>query len=172
MPLVIKTAAQIVEPEGEARWAARRAARESSVLRAVLRRFAEAGGPVSAADLGAALPAMAHGEVARALAALDADDLLVLRGEAVELAYPFSTAPTGFVVRWGPGVERFICCAIDALGMAPMLGEPVRVTASCHQTGAPLSFAVTPDGPAPAAAGLMVWVTPASGGEDRACTGL
>jgi Alkylmercury lyase len=171
LPLVIKTAADIAEPEGESRWAARRAAREAPVLRAVLRRFADAGGPVSAADLGAALPAMAPDEVTRALAALDADDLVVLRGEAIELAYPFSTAPTGFVVRWG-GVERFICCAIDALGMAPMLGEPVEVLASCHRSGAPLRFAVTPDGPTPAAAGLMVWVTPAGGGEDRACTGL
>ena len=171
MPLVIKRAAEIAEPEAEARAAARRAARETPVLRAVLRRFAEAGGPVPAADVRAALPDLAPPTVDDALAALDADDLLVLRGDAVELAYPFSAAPTSFAARWG-GVERFICCAVDALGIAPMVGERVEVIASCHRTGAPLRFAVTPEGPAVEAGGLMVWVTRAGGDDGRACTGL
>jgi hypothetical protein len=169
--LVIKTAAEIGEPETEARAAARRAARETPVLRAVLRRFVDRGGPVRTADVRAVLPDLPASVVDGALAALHADDLLVLQGDAIALAYPFSTAPTGFVARWR-GVERFICCAIDALGMAPMLGEPVEVVASCHLSGAPLRFPVTPDGPAPEAAGLMVWVTQAGGDEGRACTGL
>jgi len=66
--------------------------------------------------------------VAKTLATLSADDLLLLRGDSIELAYPFSTSPTPFVVRRAGGRERFTCCAVDALGLAPMLNEDVEIT--------------------------------------------
>ncbi len=170
--LPITTAAALADADLEARAASRRAAREGSLMRTVLRLFADSEGPVDVRAVAAARRDMSDEEVRRALRGLDADDLLVLRENAIALAYPFSAAPTGFVARRRDGRERFICCAIDALGIAPMLGEPVEVVASCHQTGAPLRFAVAPDGPAPEAAGLMVWVTRSDPNEERACTGL
>ena len=140
-------------------------------MRTVFRLFADRGGPVPVAAVAAAA-GLGRDAAARALQSLSDDDLLVLRDEAVELAYPFSTAPTAFRARRPEGGERFICCAIDALGLAPMLGERVVVTSACHHSGAPLRFAVTPEGPEPEAAPLMVWATRSGGDDERACTGL
>ena len=53
--LVIKTADELRDSDVEARAGARRAARETPVLRAVLRAFADSGGPVSAAAIAASL---------------------------------------------------------------------------------------------------------------------
>ena len=170
-PLLIATAADLADPDLEARAAARRSAREGPLMRTVLRLFADTGGPVDVRAVTAARPEMAPEAVRRGLRGLDEDDLLVLRDDTITLAYPFSAAPTGFVARRRDGRERFICCAIDALGLAPMLGEPVEVVASCHHTGAPLRFPVGPDGP-PEGAGLMVWVTRSGPDDERACTGL
>jgi len=69
------------------------------------------------------------------------------RGDTIELAYPFSTSSTPFVVRRRDGRERFTCCAIDALGIAPMLDEDVQVISICHHCSSPLRFDVTPEGP-------------------------
>jgi Alkylmercury lyase len=167
-PLPLTTAAELVDVDAAARAAARRAAREGPIMRAVL---ADHGGPVHVAAVAAAT-GLAVDAAACALQDLSDDDLLVLREETVELAYPFSTAPTSFVARLSDGRGRFICCAIDALGLAPMLGAPVVVTSACHHSGAPLRFAVTPEGPAPEAAPLMVWATRSGGDDERACTGL
>ena len=76
----------------------------------------------------------------------------------VDLAYPFSASPTSFVVRLRDGRERYVCCAIDALGIAPMVGEAVEIRARCHHSGTPLQFAVTAEGPAAGSAGIMLWV--------------
>jgi len=171
-PLPIATAAELADADLEARAASRRAAREAPLMQAILRLFADSGGPVDVRAVAAVRPEMPAEEVRRGLRNLDDDDLLVLRGDLVTLAYPFSAAPTGFVARRAGGSERFICCAIDALGLAPMLGEPVEVAATCHRSRAPLRFAVAPDGPAPEAEAIMVWVTRSGPDEARACTGL
>ena len=44
--LEIKTAEELTDPALEARWAARRAARETDVLRHILRIFVDRGGPI------------------------------------------------------------------------------------------------------------------------------
>jgi mercuric reductase len=110
--------------------------------------------------------------VREALVRLDAEDLLQLRGQRIELAYPFSAAPTAFVVDLGDSHgERFSCCAVDALGLAPMLGRPIHIRSRCHHCAAPLALSVSPSGPEPEAAGMMVWVGKRA--EDRrACDSL
>jgi hypothetical protein len=171
-PLPIKTAAELADADLEARAASRRAAREGLVMRTVLRLFADSGGPVRVDAVLSALPETRPDVLRRALGDLNDDDLLVLRDDAIELAYPFSGAPTRFVARRADGRERFICCAIDALGLAPMLGEPVQIASACHHCDAPLGFAVGPDGPGPEARDLMVWVTRSGPDDGRACTVL
>jgi hypothetical protein len=89
--------------------------------------------------------------------ALDDDDLIRVRDGQVDVAYPFSTAPTPFVVRLSDGAERYACCATDALGFAPMLGQPVHIASRCHHCKAPLAFSVSPDGPGSESDGVMVW---------------
>ena len=73
-------------------------------------------------------------------------------------ACAFSASPRAFVVRLPDGRERYACCAIDALGIAPMVGQPVEIRSRCHHCGTPLEFSATPEGPGPEAAGVMLWV--------------
>jgi len=164
MELPVKTAEELIDPALEARWAARRSARQGEALQWILRAFVARGGPIPVEGI--------PGAVRDAVPALDADDLIRVHEGRVDLAYPFSAAPTPFAVRLADGRERYACCAIDALGVAPMLGEPVRVRSACHHCGAALEFPVAPDGPGPEAAGLMVWVGPRAEGARRMATSL
>lgn len=153
--LEIRTAEELADPALEARWAERRAARETDVLQRILRTFVERGGPIAVEDIVAAFDDRAG--VHDVLRALDGDDLIRVRDGHVDVAYPFSAAPTPFVVRLSDGTEQYACCATDALGIAPMLGQPVHIGSRCHHCKAPLTFSVSPDGPGPEADGVMVW---------------
>jgi hypothetical protein len=164
----IKTADQLADPGLEARWAARRNTPEAEVLRAVLREFVERAGPVSVGDILAALPGQAPIAVRDRLARLDADDLIQLDDDRVEVAYPFSARPSSFVARLARGHDRFCCCAIDALGIAPMVRQPVLVRAGCHQSGSVLELSVTPEGPGSECRDVMVWVGRRGDGDRRA----
>lgn len=166
--LEIKTADELADPGLEARWAARRSTPEAEVLREVLRAFVERPGPISVGDVLAALPDQSPVSVRDRLARLDADDLIQLDDDRVEIAYPFSARPTGFVVRLARGHERFCCCAIDALGIAPMVRQPVLVCAGCHQSGSLLELSVTPEGPGSECRDVMVWVGRRGDGDRRA----
>jgi Alkylmercury lyase len=166
----IKSADDLVSPELEARWASRRAAREDAVFAAVIRTFVEAGGPVSADDVAGRLRERTLPDVRAALERLDADDLIVLEEDRVAVAYPFSATPNAFAVDLGDGRARYACCAIDALGLAPMLGRRVGIRDRCHDCGEPLALDVGPAGPA-GGDGMLVWVGQrAEGG--RVCASL
>src|SRR5262249_50984008 len=169
--LEIRTAAALVEADVEFQ-ARRRAARQTRILQAIYRAFLDRGGPVPVEAILTALPGTARSSVERELATLDEDDLIQVRDGQVAIAYPFSSPPTPFIVGLADRGARYVCCAIDALGLAPMLGEPVTVSGRCHGSGQPLAFVVTPDGPGPEAAGIMVWVGRRAEGERRAATGL
>jgi hypothetical protein len=171
MRVPIKRAAELVDPEMEARWAARRADHRADVLRCVLRRFVAEGGPVPVDAVCRAFP-RPPGTVRAALADLDEKDLLVLRDDHVELAYPFSAAPTAFAVTLPGGAERHACCAIDALGIAPMIRRPIAIRTECHHCRAPLHFTATPAGPGPDADGIMVWVARRAPDQRRVSTTL
>lgn len=156
--LEIRTAEELSSPALEARWTARRAARETDVLQRILRAFVARGGPVPIDDIVVAFQDRRAEEIHDVLNALDGDDLIRVREEHVDVAYPFTAAATPFVVRLPDGTDRFTCCAIDALGIAPMLGQRVHLRSWCHDCRAPLDFSVDPEAPGPGAAGVMVWV--------------
>ena len=156
--LEIRTAEELTDPTLEARWTARRAARETDVLQRILRIFVDRGGPIPVGDIIAAFQDRPVEGVHDVLSALDGDDLIRLREGRVDIAYPFSAAPTPFVVRLPDGTDRYTCCAIDALGIAPMLGQRVHIRARCHECDTPLDFSADPEGPGPGAAAVMVWV--------------
>ena len=172
MTLEIKTADELVDPELEARWALRRAAREGEILQRVLRTFIDGGGPVLVEEVAAAFPDRPPKAVWDTLVALDEEDLIQIREGRVDIAYPFSAIPTPFVVRLAAGQERHACCAIDALGMAPMLEQRVHIRSQCHDCGAPLELSVGPDGPERGAEGVLVWVGKHGEGERRLATSL
>jgi len=171
--LEIRTAAELSDPELEARWTTRRAARETDVLQRVLQAFVERPGPVEVEQIVAAFAAGPPPEGIRAdLARLDADDLIQIRDGLVDVAYPFSAFATPFVVQLADGQERYACCAIDALGIAPMLGQRVRIQSRCHHCGEPLELWVDQAGSGLEAEAVMVWVGKQGDGERRASTSL
>ncbi len=172
MTLQIKTAVELVDRTLEARWTTRRAARETEILQAILRAFLERPDPIVVEEFVRAFPQRAPDDTRAALTRLDEDDLIQIRDGRVDLAYPFSAAPTAFVVHLSDRGDRYACCAIDALGMAPMLGEAVRIRSRCHHCGEPLELSVDPFGPGPGAEGVMVWVGNRCDGERRVSTSL
>ncbi len=170
MAVEIRTAAELIALDVEGPGPARRAARETALLQRVLRAFVDRAGPVRVEEIVAAFPGQASESILEALARLDEEDLVRLDGGRVDLAYPFSVSPTPFMVDLGRGRgERYACCAVDALGMAPMLGQPVRIRSRCHHCAMPLKLSVDPSGPGPDAAGVMVWVGKRAEDERRAC---
>lgn len=157
----------------EGHGADRRAARETDLSRRVFRAFVDRPGPVQVDEMVSAFPAQAPGSVHEALAKLDEEDLLRIEAGRIDLAYPFSASPTHFQVDVGQGRgERYVCCAIDALGIAPMLGRRVRIRSQCHHCGGPMQLSVDPSGPGPDAEGVMVWVGKRAEDERRACDSL
>ncbi len=155
--LMILTAAELEALSPLERQTARRAAREQPLVRRILRAFLEYGGPIPVEDVIAASPDDHAAAPHDALVALDDEDVIRIRDGHIDIAYPFSAAPTPFRLRLSGGHERYACCAMDALGIAPMVGEPVEIESQCHHCGEPLTFSVVPDRPAPDAEGMMVW---------------
>jgi hypothetical protein len=170
MALEIRTAAELIALDVEGRGAARRAARETEVLRRVLQAFVDRPGPVRVDEIVSAFPGPAAESLREALAKLNEDDLVRIDAGRVNLAYPFSASPTPFVVELGPGRgPRYVCCAVDALGIAPMLGRRVRIRSQCHHCAGPIGLLVDPSGPGPDAEEVMVWVGKRAEDDRRAC---
>lgn len=167
----IRSAAELADPELEARWAGRRRGRQDGLFRSVLRAFAEGGGPVGIAELQRALPGWTPGRLREGLAALDQADLLHLDADRVRLIYPFSADPTPFVVELAGGGRRHACCAIDALGIAALLGAPIVIHARCHHCGEPLRLEADAAGPV-GAGEVLVWVGRHRGDQRRVSASL
>jgi len=173
MAVEIRTAAELIALDVEGRGAARRAARETALLQRVLRTFVDRAGPVRVDEIVSAFPARRPESVIEALTKLDEEDLVRLDAGRVDLAYPFSASPTPFVLDLEEGRgQHYVCCAIDALGIAPMLGRRVRIRSQCHHCAAPMELSVDPSGPGPDAEGGMVWVGKRAEDERRACDSL
>ena len=170
--LEIKTADQLIDSDMQARWATRRAARQTDVFQRILQTFVDRGGSIPLDDIVAAFPDRPAEAVHEALSTLNDDDVIRVRDGHVDLAYPFSSSPTSFVIRVPDGRDWYTCCAIDALGLAPMLGQQVEIRSQCHHCAMPLTFSADPDGPGPDADGVMVWVGKHADDRRRAVDGL
>ena len=171
MSVPIKTIEELMDPAVEARQAARRAARQSHLLRQVWRALLTRGAPIPIDMIGRQATWLDPAAVQDGLARLDEEDLILLQDGVVRLAYPFSGDPTAFTVVLPDGRARFVCCAVDALGIAPMLGQSIEARSHCHHCGGPMGFPVGPEGPGPGADGAMVWIGRRDPDERRACTG-
>jgi hypothetical protein len=116
------------------------------VQQQVLRSFATAGHAPEVAAL-AETAARFGTTAAQALAALQADDYLQLGPDGqIRAAYPFSGVPTPHLVDIDGGPRVYAMCAIDALGMAAMLGTGVMITSADPRTGEVVTVAVPADG--------------------------
>jgi hypothetical protein len=113
-----------------------------AVHQRVLRAFAETGQPPSGAALEeAAAPYGVSGQ--EAMRQLHAADFLRLDAcGAISAAYPFSPAPTPHLVTVQDGPQVYSMCAIDALGIAAMLGRTVTISSFEPGTGTPVTVTV------------------------------
>jgi hypothetical protein len=113
----------------------------------ILRQFASDGRPGKEAIRAAADQLGVDAEPA--LITLAREDLLH-RGPDGEItvAYPFSGRPTAHRVRFSSGHEVDAMCAIDALGIAPMFGEPIEIASRDPISGDAIRARVVPDGAA------------------------
>jgi hypothetical protein len=156
--LQIKTADEFAAQDLQSLWRVRRAARETAEFRRVLQLFVERGGPILVEEIAAGLQASTVAAARQVLVALDHDDLIRIQDGKVDVAYPFTATATPFVVRLPNGGERFACCAVDALGIAPMIGRSIEIRSRCHHCAAPLELAATPEGAGPEGSHVMLWI--------------
>ena len=107
--------------------------RERSLQRLAVRAMAGGRAPTVETLSGeAGLPVDA---VREALASLEACDCVVMKGDQVRVAYPFTTEPVPHEVVSSRGTAR-ANCAVDALGAGAMLGEDVEIRSTCSYCGA------------------------------------
>lgn len=174
MALEIRTAAEIRDlalPRSWTERTERRDARQDPVLHQVWQQFVERDGPVAIDAVERSVPGRRPGEVRAALTTLDEADLLVIEGEVIRVAYPFTTGPNVFAVDLAPGVTRYTCCALDALGLAPMLGQAITIRSRCHHCEEPLVIDVDAQGPR-SLPDAMMWVAPRDVCAARITSGL
>ncbi len=114
-----------------------------TVQQAVLSSIALSGAPPDSASLDHA--AASYGRRgADVLGELAEEDFLSLdEGGRVRAAYPFCLVPTRHRVRIAGGATVWSMCAIDALGIAPMLGRDTVIESSDPLTGARVRVAST-----------------------------
>ena len=115
---------------------------ERAAYRAILRAFATTGHPSAPVDL----EQVTGGHVAEVLKALhDADAIRLTSYGEIAVAYPFSAIPTRHRVRIDDRVDVYAMCAVDSLGIAPMVGADT-VIASVDVTTDRSITVVTRDG--------------------------
>ena len=111
-----------------------------AVHQAVLRSFAATGRAPEPHVLDAAARPF---DTAQALAELaDGDFLYLDQGGRITAAYPFSATATPHKVQITGGASAYAMCAIDALGMARMLGTSVLIRSADPSTGEPITVTV------------------------------
>ena len=103
--------------------------------RAILNAFATTGRPPDPASL----PAPGGHDYQPLLRELHELDIVRLDARGgIRAAYPFSGTPTAHTVAIAGGPTVWAMCAIDALGMAAMLGRDVTITSRDPYTGEPI----------------------------------
>jgi hypothetical protein len=130
-------------------WRQRRgrlAAKERSLYREILLAFARGEPPTRHAL--AALAGQLGVDLAAALARFEALDLVLAETDEVVVAYPFSGRPTAHRLKLPGGREAYAMCAVDALGVAAMLGMPVVVESRDPISGEEIVVDVSAEGEA------------------------
>jgi hypothetical protein len=147
---------------------------EAAVHQLVLRHFATTGHPPTAEDL-AATTAGSGRTSDEVLAALHDLDAIRLEQGRIEVAYPFSAHPTRHRVHIATGTDVYAMCAIDALGIAPMLNTDAHIDSTDQTTGHPVRITTTSGHVRWEPAGAVVFLGASAGGGpsvDNCCNHL
>ena len=130
------------------------------VRSALLRIYAEVGRAPSL-DALAARSEMDKSAVSSLLDTLSKHDLVLLDGERIVGAYPFTDGDSGHRVKLdGRSVNAM--CAVDALGIGAMLDCDVAIESRCRHCGSPIRITTRTQGRALAAVGpqtAVVWLS-------------
>lgn len=116
---------------------------DADVRRGVYDLTIRTGSTPAAAGLMAEL-GMRKSEVVDALHRLADQHILVLDGDTIRMAAPFSGVETPYVVRVG-NKQYFANCIWDALGVSPMLKKDSTIETSCPDCREPLELSVRGD---------------------------
>jgi hypothetical protein len=154
--LAMKTAEELLADS--ARHAGRRATRETSLVRHILRALFARGEPIAVNDIVAASGDGPAELIYETLVALDDEEIIALRGQHIDSAPPLRGRPTDFAVRVSGAAWRYAGGAVDALGVAVLLGGLAEIRSSCHDCNEPLRLSAGPHGPEAGAAGMVLWV--------------
>jgi hypothetical protein len=116
---------------------------EAAVHKAILGGFAATGAPPTAEDLRAVISDGGR-STADVLSALHQTDAIRLApDEQIAVAYPFSAQPTRHRVRVADRTDVYAMCAIDALGISPMLRVDTLISSDDETNGRPITVATT-----------------------------
>ncbi|CRK57742.1 Organomercurial lyase [Alloactinosynnema sp. L-07] len=150
-------------------WRARAAPAERAAHEAILRSFAATGAPPATVDQVVASFAQTGDQVLARLH--DADVIRLDAAGRVQVAYPFSTAPTPHRVRLTGGTEAYAMCAIDALGMPAMLGVDAVITSTDPTNGQPITVTIAAGRSRwdPTSAVVFVGARPGGGASAQTC---
>jgi Alkylmercury lyase len=144
MMLEMKTADELMA--GSAHHRGRRARRETSLVRRILRSLIVRGEPIPVRDIVAAADDYPEELIYDALVSLDDEDFISLRGRYIDGAAPVWARQTDFAVHVFGGHWRYARGAVDALGIPLMVGEQVAIRSYCHDCDAPLRVSAGPHG--------------------------
>ncbi len=111
-----------------------------AVHRHVLTIFAATGAPPTRDTLAQAASAADLDTLLRELH--DRDVIRLDTHGAITAAYPFSAHPTAHTVAIADGPRVYAMCAIDALGMAAMLGRDTTIDSADPHHGQPITVTV------------------------------
>jgi hypothetical protein len=145
------------------------------VQQALIRAMAESGNPPLAEDLDR-VAASFDGSERDVLNELAAEDYLTLDHHGRPRAiYPFSAVPSRHRVTITDGPETWAMCAVDALGIAPMLHRAVTIETSDPLTTDPIRVDTSPEQPltaTPPDAVVFVGQRDDTGPAERRCCDL
>jgi hypothetical protein len=128
------------------------------LVRRILRALIVRGEPISVREIVAASDDYPEELIYDTLVSLDEEEIISLRGQHMDSAPPLCARPTDFAARVSGGPWRYASGAVDALGVAVMLGGPAEIRSYCHDCNEPLQVSAGPHGPEAGAAAIVLWV--------------
>ena len=127
---------------------------EAAITRHCFRALLD-GRPASVGGLSSAL-ALATEDVERTVCRLTARGAIVVEHGAVTVASGLSQPPTPHRLRWDDRT-RYVCCAVDAVGIPAALGGTARVESRCELCAAPVAVTLRPGHVETQPASVLIW---------------